>query len=93
MPSPRRTSPSASPRRRRLPAQHVLGHVDDHRLATEAEDGLRHLDPDRATAQDEQTAGNRLHAGGLAIGPDALELAQAGDRRHDRIGAVRASTT
>jgi hypothetical protein len=30
-----------------------------------------------------------LHAGHLAVGPDAIELAQARDGRHDRIGAGR----
>ena len=75
--------------RRRLAGEHVLGHVDDHRLAAEPAHGLRHLDADRPAAEDQQAARNGLHRGRLAVGPDALELAQARDRRHDRIGAVR----
>ena len=62
--------------------------LDEHDLAAEAADGLRHLDADRAAAEDEQPARDRLHAGRLAVGPDAVELAQAGDRRDERVGAV-----
>ena len=67
----------------------MLGALDEGDLAAEAADRLRHLDADRAAAEHEQAARNGLHAGHLAVGPDAVELAQAGDRRHDRIGAVR----
>ena len=89
MPSPAQHLAERLAERRRLAAEHVLGHVDDRRLAAEPADRLRHLDPDRAAAQDQQAARDRLHAGRLAVGPDALELAQARDGRHDRIGAVR----
>ena len=74
--------------RRGLTAEQVLGLLDHHRLAAESPHGLRHLDADRATAQDEQTAGNGLHPGRLAVGPHPVELVHAGDRRHDRVGAV-----
>ena len=75
--------------RLRLAAENVLGHVDDRRLAAEPVDRLRQLHAHRAAAQYEQSAWHRLHAGRLAVGPDALEVAQAGDGRHDRIRAVR----
>ena len=67
----------------------MLGALDQGDLAAEATHGLRHLDADRPSAQHEQAARNGLHTGHLAVGPDALELAQAGDRRDDRVGAVR----
>ncbi len=89
MPSRRSTSPSASPSGAGSRAEHVLGPVDDRHLAAEAAHGLRHLDADRPAAEDQQPPRDGLHAGHLAVGPDAVELAQARDRRHDRIGAVR----
>ena len=61
--------------RRRLAAEHVLGHVNDHCLAAEPAHRLRHLHSDRPGAQDEQPTRNGLHRGHLAVGPDALELA------------------
>ena len=88
MPSRRRTSPSASPSGAGSRGEHVLAALDERHLAAEAANGLRHLDADRAAAEDEQPARHRLHAGHLAVRPDALELAQARDRRHDRVGAV-----
>src|SRR5215211_7040962 len=63
--------------RRGLAREHALGAVDEHRLAAEATHGLRQLDADGSGAEDEQAARDRLHAGRLAIGPDAIELAQA----------------
>ena len=75
--------------RRGLAGEHVLGALDERHLAAEAAHGLRHLDADRPAAEHEQAARDGLHAGRLAVGPDALELAQARDRRHDRIGAGR----
>ena len=89
MPSRRRTSPSASPSGAGSRGEHVLGALDERHLAAEAAHGLRHLDADRPAAEDEQPARDGLHAGHLAVGPDAVELAQARDRRHDRIGAGR----
>ena len=67
----------------------MLRTLDEHNLAAEAADGLRHLDADRPTAHHEHAAGNRLHAGDLAVAPDAIELAESRHRRHERIGAVR----
>ena len=75
--------------RRGLAREHVLGPVDDRHLAAQPAHGLRHLDTDRPAAEDEQPPRDGLHGGHLAVGPDALELAQARDRRHDRIRAVR----
>ena len=88
MPSRRRTSPSASPSGAGSRPSRCSGHVDERDLAAEAAHRLRHLDADRPAAEDQQAARNGLHAGRLAIGPDAIELAQARDRRHDRIGAA-----
>ena len=53
--------------RRRLAREDVLGHVDDHRLAPEAANGLGHLDPDRPAAEDQQAARDRGHRGHLAV--------------------------
>ena len=72
--------------RRGLPPEHVLGHVDHRHLAAEPAHGLRHLHPDRAATEDQQTTGNGLHRDHLAVAPDAVELAQARYGRHDRIG-------
>ena len=65
----------------------MLASLDERHLAAEAANGLRHLDADGTAAEDEQPARHRLHAGHLAVRPDALELAQARDGRHDRVGA------
>ena len=73
--------------RRRLARKHVLASLDEHHLAAEAAHGLRHLDADRAAAEHQQPARNLLHAGHLAVCPDALQLAQSRHRRHDRVGA------
>ena len=75
--------------RRRLACEHVLGALDERNLAAEPAHGLGHLDADRAAAEDEQPPRDRLHAGRLAVGPDAVELAQPRDRRDDRVGAGR----
>ena len=89
MPSRRSASPSASPSGRGLAREHVRGALDEHHLAAEAANGLRHLDADRPAAEHEQPARDGLHAGHLAVGPDAVELAQARHRRDDRVGAGR----
>ncbi len=57
-------------------------------LAAEASHGLRQLDADRPGAEDEEAARYGLHAGRLAVGPDAVELAETRDGRNDRICAV-----
>jgi len=72
-----------------LAGEYVLRALDECRLTAEATHGLRHLDADRPTAQDEQAPRNRLHAGRLAAAPDPLQVAQAGHGRHDRVCAVR----
>ena len=69
--------------RRGLPGEHVLGPVDHDHLAAEPAHGLRHLDPDRPAAQDEQAARDGLHGGRLAAGPDARR-ARAGPGRAGR---------
>jgi hypothetical protein len=75
--------------RRRLAPEHVLGHVGHRHLAAESTNGLRHLHADRPATEDQQTAGNGLHGGHLAVAPNAVQLAQARHGRHDRIGTVR----
>ncbi len=69
--------------------QDVLCGLDECHLAAEAAHGLRHFDAHGPAAEHEQAAGDGFHAGGLAVGPDSVELAQSGDGRHDRIGTVR----
>ena len=71
MPSRRRTSPSASPSGAGSRGSTCVGALDDRHLAAEAADGLRHLDADRPAAEHEQPARDRLHAGHLAVRPDA----------------------
>ena len=73
--------------RLRLAGQHTLGTLDQHHLAAETADGLRQLHPDPPAAEHEQPARHRLHAGRLAARPHPVELAQAPDRRDDRLGA------
>ncbi len=63
--------------------------LDEGHLAAQPAHGLSHLDTDRPTADDQQAARDGLHAGHLAVGPDTVQLAQARDRRHDRIRAGR----
>ena len=75
--------------RRRLPREHVIGHVDDRCLAAEPPHRLRQLNADRPAAQDEQSARDGLHRCRLAAGPDAVQFAEAGNGGDDRIGAVR----
>ena len=73
--------------RRGLAREHVLGPLDKRHLATEATHDLRQLDAGGSAAEHEQPPRDGLHAGRLACAPDAFELAQARDRRNDRIGA------
>src|SRR5829696_8728088 len=68
-----------------LAREHVPGALEQHHLAAKAAHGLRHLDADRAAAQDEQAAWDGLHGRRLAVGPDASKVAQAWDRRNDRL--------
>ena len=62
MPSRRSTSPSASPSGCGLAREHVSAALDEHDLAAEATDRLRHLDADRPAAEHQQPARHRLHA-------------------------------
>ena len=73
--------------RRGLAGQDVPGALDQGHLPAEAAHGLRHLGPDGSAAEYQQPPRDGLHAGHLAVGPDAVELAQARDGRHHRIGA------
>ena len=74
---------------RGLAGEDVPGALDQGYLAAEAAHGLGHLGADRAAAEYQQAPRDGLHAGHLAVGPDAFQLAQARDGRHDRIGAGR----
>jgi len=65
----------------------VVAPLDEHRLASKAADGLRHLDSDRPGAEDEQSARDGFHAGDFAVRPDSIQLMKTRDRRNDRIGA------
>ena len=67
MPSRRRTSPSASPSGAGSRASTCSAPSTSDDLAAEAANGLRHLDADRAAAEDEQAARDGLHAGHLAV--------------------------
>ena len=73
--------------RRGLAGEDVFGSLDQGDLPAEAAHGLGHLGADGSAAENQQAARDGLHAGHLAVGPDAIELAQARDGRHDRIGA------
>ena len=67
--------------RRGLPGQDVPGRLDQRDLPAQTAHGLGHLGPDGSAAQYQQAPRDGLHAGHLAVGPDALELAQARDGR------------
>ena len=75
--------------RRGLARNEALGALDQRHLAAETPHDLRQLDARRSAAEHEQATRHRLHAGRLAGAPDAVELAQSGDRRRDRVGAGR----
>ena len=87
MPSRRRTVAERVAQRCRFLGEQAGRPFDERDLAAETADGLRHLDPDRPAAQHEQSARDGLHAGCLAVRPDPLELAQAGNGRHERVGS------
>ena len=61
--------------------------LDNGDRAAQAADCLRHLDSDRTASQNEQVPRDSLHAGDLAVRPNALEPAQTGNRRNERIRA------
>ena len=58
-------------------------------LAAQTAHGLPHLDAERPAAEDQQAARDGLHTRRLAIGPDAVDLAQPRDRRDERVRAAR----
>ena len=74
------------PEARGLLREHAVGALHQGDGGAEAGDGLGHLHADRAAAEDDQPLGDLLDAGDLAVGPDAVELVQAGNRRDHRIG-------
>ena len=75
--------------RRGLARKHVVGPLDQHRLAAETPHDLRELDPRRPPTEHQQAPGDGLHARRLAGAQDPLELAESGNRRDDRIRAGR----
>ena len=89
IPSRRRTLPSAVAQRRGLAgaarcAERSTSTTSPPSRRTACASSVA----DRAAAEHEQPARHGLHARRLAVGPDAVELAQARDRRDDRVGAV-----
>ena len=89
----RRTSPSASPSGAGSRASTCSAPSTSATSPPRRRTACAISTPTGPAAEDEQPARHRLHAGHLAVGPDALELAQARDRRHDRVGAARPATT
>ena len=83
------TRPSASPSGAGSRGSTWLHALDQRHRGAEPAQRLRHLDAHRPAAEHEQPPRHLLHAGRLAVRPDAVELAQARDRRHDGIGARR----
>ena len=70
---------------RGLAREHPVGALDHHHLPAESPHDLRELDARGPSAQHDQAARNGLHARRLARSPDALQLPQPGDWRHERI--------
>ena len=68
-----------------LAGQHVRGRLDQRDLTAQAPHGLGNLGPDRTAAEDQQAARHRLHPGDLAVGPQAVQLAQPGHRGDHRV--------
>src|SRR5207302_740713 len=73
----------------RLSGQHVLRGVDDRHFAAQPSHRLGHLNADWAATEDDEPARHALHPGHFTVGPDAVELTQARDRRHNWFGAGR----
>src|SRR6516164_4764026 len=63
---------------------HSLDHVD---VGAETRERLGQLDADGTAAEDHEAAGDLAYAGGLAVGPDAVQLSQPVDRRDHRLGS------
>ena len=71
----------------RLAGEDVVHALDHRDLGTETAQGLRGLHAHGAAAEHEQAPGDLGHRRGLAVGPHAVELAQPGHRRDDRLRA------
>ena len=89
IPSRRSASLSAWPSGAGSRGKYPVGAFDDDRLAAETPHDLGQLDARRPTAQHQQAARDSLHARRLAGAPDAFELTQSRDRRHERSCAGR----
>ena len=70
-----------------LAREDVGAAFDEHDLATQSANSLRHLHANRPTTEYEQPVRDGLHAGHLAIGPNSLKAAQAGHGRDHRVGS------
>src|SRR5207237_4146816 len=75
--------------RLRLTRKHVFHAFYELHLDAHARECLRHLNADRTRAEDDEALGKLLQPGGLAVRPDAVELAKALDRRDHRVRAGR----
>jgi hypothetical protein len=67
------------------PRKQTIRTLDNHCLTTETSHNLRDLHARGAAAEHEEPARHRLHARGLAGTPHTFEVAEARDRRDDRI--------
>ena len=75
--------------RPRLTWQQMVHALDDRRLRAQAVERLGHLDADRSAAEHDDALGHLLQAGGLPVGPNAVEVTQAVDRRDHGFRAGR----
>src|ERR1700752_4824610 len=73
----------------RLTRQQVLGPLHESHGGAEPVYGLRPPPPDWTAAEHDQPARNVLDPGGLAVGPNPLELRQPRNRRDHGLGAGR----
>src|SRR5205807_9529826 len=73
--------------RRGLASEHPRVGLDEHGLAAEPPYDLRQLDAGRSTADHDEPSRDGPHRGRLTCAPDALELAEARDRRDHGIRA------
>ena len=73
---------------RRLPSEQAVGHLDERHLTAETAYDLGQFDAGGAAPQHEETPGNGLHARRLPGPPEALELTQAGNGWHERVGTI-----
>ncbi len=74
---------------RRLARENVVGTLHERHLGAHAAHGLRHLHAHRPAAEHKHAARHFLETGDLAVGPHAVQVAQAVDRRYHRVGARR----